>query len=368
MALDPYAVFVLIGALAAWILAPVVYFTAPHRQANRFLAVLLFFEATAQTSVGIGQLLPAPSSPVGQGLQGVFVVSVVLLPVLYVLFLSTLRSSLVAWLKPRRVRVGLGAVGLTAAPLVLLLSEPSPLGSPPSIVELAVFAVFGAVAVFGLIVAASVYRRVEPGTLERRQAGAYLAAFGSRDGLFVAFFLLAFLGAATGLPVGDKAGWLPPAATLLFVVFMAYGILRTQLFDIDLKIRWTVKQSTVAAAFLAVFFVVSEGAAAFLGQRLDSTYLGIGAAALLVFAMAPLQRLAGRVADRAVPGARPLEEMEADERRNLYASMVRTAFQDGTLDPQERVLLAELRGRLGLSTDEAETLEVDVAREQRAAR
>lgn len=368
MALDAYTVFILIGALAAWILALVVYFTAPHRQANRFLAVLLFFEATAQTSVGLGQLLSAASTPAGYGLQGVFLVSVVLLPVLYLLFLSTLTSPLVAWLKPTRVRIGLGAVGLTAAFLVLLVSQPRPPGSPRSIVELTVFAVFGAVAVFGLIVAASAYRRVEPGTLERRQAGAYLAAFGSRDGLFVLFFLLAFLGAATGFPLGEQAGWLPPAATMLFVAFMAYGILRTQLFDIDLKIRWTVKQSTVAAAFLAVFFVVSEGAAAFLGERLDSTYLGIGAAALLVFAMAPLQRLAGAVAQRAVPGARPVAEMDADERRRLYAGMVRTAFQDGTLDPQERVLLAELRGRLELSTDEAEALEVDVAREQGSTR
>ena len=35
--------------------------------------------------------------------------------------------------------------------------------------------------------------------------------------------------------------------TLLAIPLIAYGILRTKLFDIDLRIRWTIKQSTVAA-------------------------------------------------------------------------------------------------------------------------
>lgn len=33
--------------------------------------------------------------------------------------------------------------------------------------------------------------------------------------------------------------------TFLAVPLIAYGILRTQLFDIDLRIRWTIKKSTL---------------------------------------------------------------------------------------------------------------------------
>lgn len=33
---------------------------------------------------------------------------------------------------------------------------------------------------------------------------------------------------------------------------IAYGILRGQLFDIDLRIRWTIKQSTLAGAIVAI--------------------------------------------------------------------------------------------------------------------
>lgn len=57
--------------------------------------------------------------------------------------------------------------------------------------------------------------------------------------------------------------------TLFAVPLIAYGILRTQLFDIDLRIRWTIKQSTVASAFVAMFYVVSEGADRLLSSELE---------------------------------------------------------------------------------------------------
>lgn len=41
---------------------------------------------------------------------------------------------------------------------------------------------------------------------------------------------------------------------LVYVVLVSYGVLTAQLFDIDFRIRWTVRQSTVAAAFVAVYF------------------------------------------------------------------------------------------------------------------
>jgi hypothetical protein len=46
--------------------------------------------------------------------------------------------------------------------------------------------------------------------------------------------------------------------------------LRTQLFDIDLRIRWTIKQSTLAAVFVAIVYLVSEGADRLLSSELGS--------------------------------------------------------------------------------------------------
>jgi len=88
--------------------------------------------------------------------------------------------------------------------------------------------------------------------------------------------------------------------TLVAVPLIAYGILRSHLFDIDLRIRRTLKQSTVAAAFVAIIYLMSEGA-----SRLPSSELGnvagLLAAALVVFFLAPLQRFADRVASAAMP-------------------------------------------------------------------
>ena len=70
--------------------------------------------------------------------------------------------------------------------------------------------------------------------------------------------------------------------TLLAVPLIAYGILRTQLFDIDLRIRWTIKQSTVAAVFVTVFYLVSEGADRLLESEFG-TIAGLFASAVVVF-------------------------------------------------------------------------------------
>ena len=58
--------------------------------------------------------------------------------------------------------------------------------------------------------------------------------------------------------------------TLISVPLIAYDILRSQLLDIDLGIRWTIKQSTLAAAVVAIFFMISEGANRFLSAELGA--------------------------------------------------------------------------------------------------
>jgi hypothetical protein len=163
-------------------------------------------------------------------------------------------------------------------------------------------------------------------------------------------------GAALGT-VGPQYG----LARLLMVALLAYAILRHQLLGIDVKVKWTLKQSTVAAAFIGVFFVVSESAASFLSGSVGP-YLGIAAAGLLVFALAPLQHAAQRVADRAMPGVKAAGAMSRDERAQLFRAMAGSAWADGTLTRDERRMLGELREELGLSTDEAERIEREVAR------
>lgn len=159
-------------------------------------------------------------------------------------------------------------------------------------------------------------------------------------------------------PVPGDAG-LNGAMRLVTVAILAYAILRHQLLEIDVKVRWGIRQSTLAAAFVGVFFVVSEGAQSVFATTANSELLGIAAAGLLVFALAPLQQAAERLASAAVPGAKPVGEMTRDERGEVYRAMARAAWQDGALDRSERALLLELRNRLGLSGAEAERLEAE---------
>jgi hypothetical protein len=146
-------------------------------------------------------------------------------------------------------------------------------------------------------------------------------------------------------------------ARILAVLVLGYAILRRQLLGLDLKVKWTIKQSTVAAAFIGVFFVVSEGATTFFQQAGLGPYLGIAAAGLLVFAIAPLQRAADRVASAAMPGVKSPAQMTSDERCRAYAELARVAWADGNLSSDERDLLDAARQQLGIGVEDAQRLE-----------
>jgi hypothetical protein len=133
---------------------------------------------------------------------------------------------------------------------------------------------------------------------------------------------------------------------LALPVLVGYAIVRHQLFDLDVRLRWTVKQSTVAAVFLGVFFVVSNGVQTFF-QSAIGPYLGIVAAGGLVFALAPLQRLADRVAQRAVP--LPVTK----DAHATYRDAVELALADGLVNRAEERALARLATQLGLDPERA---------------
>jgi hypothetical protein len=171
--------------------------------------------------------------------------------------------------------------------------------------------------------------------------------------LTASFAVRPLLGPATG----GGPGLLYGSARLLTVLLLAYAILRQQLFGLDIKVKWTLKQSTVAAVFIGVFFVVSESASTFFAASGLGPYMGIAAAGLLVFAMAPLQRAAERVASAAMPGVKGPAEMSRDERLGFYREHLRLAYADGVVDRGERSLLLHARERLGLSTEDAERAE-----------
>jgi hypothetical protein len=123
----------------------------------------------------------------------------------------------------------------------------------------------------------------------------------------------------------------------------------------SMRRRWTIRQSTLAAAVVTIIYMISEGADRFLSSELGN-FVGLLAAAVVVFFLAPLQRLAERVASAAVPKTQNTPEYAAFRKLQVYEAAVAEALQGG-ISQKERALLARLRDSLGISTVDAETLE-----------
>ena len=114
-----------------------------------------------------------------------------------------------------------------------------------------------------------------------------------------------------------------------------------------------------AITFVALFFVVSELAATLFSERMG-TVLGIMAAGALLFALAPLQRVAERVADAAMPRVKETDESRMVRKREVYRAAVESALHDGVVTARERDVLATLAHQLGLSAGDARALEGEV--------
>ena len=199
----------------------------------------------------------------------------------------------------------------------------------------------------------------------RARARAFTVAFGFRDVCWgfaygSAIWMIFFQAYAV---VDTEASGLPyvmyALGTLFAVPLITYGILRTHLFDIDLRIKWTIKQSTLAATIVTLIFVLTEAADRFLSAELGS-FAGLFAAALVVFFLAPLQRFAERVSAVAMPNTKNTPEYIAFRKMQVYEAAVTEAQLDAGISPKERALLTRLRDSLGISEEDALAIERDL--------
>jgi len=111
-----------------------------------------------------------------------------------------------------------------------------------------------------------------------------------------------------------------------------------------------------AGIFVALIFLISEGASTFLSAELGNV-AGLLAAAVVMFFLAPLQRFAERVASRAVPNTNNTPEYVSYRKMKVYEAAVAEAQQEGGISTKERLLLNRLRDSLGISSADAEMLE-----------
>lgn len=205
---------------------------------------------------------------------------------------------------------------------------------------------------------------------ERERARAFTLAFGMRDVIWTltfAYFTAAWYG-LIGQGLEDLPGryntypvLLPLSyelAVIFYVPLVAYGVLRVQLFDIDLRIKRTLKRGTVAAAFVATFFVISEFAGNYLSSRFG-TVLGIMGTGALMFFLDPIQRGAERLSNAAMPNTLDTPEYESFRKLQVYDSALRAALEDGHVSARQRRVLDSMIESMGINRNIAQRMEAD---------
>jgi len=354
----------LVAIATCWSLAVVLYRVSTTGSVARKLAVLLVVEGFTLVSAGFPEFaFDMPDSffeshPVVDMFLGVVhLLGDIAMVALYPPFLAlALNTKLTRPFLNKRVRIGLAISAIVIAVVFIF--------SPPKIGETLLYSVMTLVFIYALVASIHAWRIAKRG-IARERAGIFALAFGLRDlGWSLSYAIFAWLVWTqpewTGM---TDIAWLGKfvyaLGTLLAVPLIAYGVLRTQLFDIDLRIRWTIKQSTVAGVFVAVMFVISEGASQFLSDELGSV-VGLLAAGVLMFFLTPLQTFAERVATAAMPNTKNTPEYKAFRKMQVYEAAVSEAQAEGGVSNKERALLVHLRNSLGISESDAEAIEIEL--------
>jgi hypothetical protein len=220
---------------------------------------------------------------------------------------------------------------------------------------------------YGLFATVLSWRRAETPLLRRRN-GLLALALGTRDVFwgwlfFVVVGTTAMYGATPPVEYLKLGLWnlqFAAAGLVLYVLLLAYGIATEHLFDIDLKVKWTLQRGTVATAYVTAFFVVSEGTAAFLSDRLG-TVVGLSVTGLLLFALAPIQRAAERLSDTAMPHVHDTPEFRKFRKLEIYGEAFSDSRRNGGPSAVQRVALDRLREELELSGADTNQLEARLA-------
>ena len=352
----------------AWALAAVVLVTGPGARRDRLLALLLFVEGLSW-GTGSGFLYLVESAKVAWVLQAIFTSAFIALPACYLAFIGTLPTPLARPLRSRAGLAALVAATLAAEAFWLTHRELFIAGMVPAwygiwdakLTTATVWSLnlFGAVDVMALVTSLSAWRRAAPGSPARKQASAFAVAFGVHDvGLFV--FTLLLPGHLVPPPPSGRTSDLVIIAgadctTIAFVLLVSYGILKVQLFDIDLRIKVGLRRSTVAAIFMAAFLVVEQIVQLYLAGL--GLLIGGLTAGLLVFFLDPIHRFAESLAHTAMPKVSATPEYLAWRKLEVYRAALEGLYQDGVISDKERVTLERLRIKLGIEAADAMAIE-----------
>ena len=145
---------------------------------------------------------------------------------------------------------------------------------------------------------------------------------------------------------------------------MTYGILRTQLFDIDLHLLAGLRRGALAAIVLFAFFTASELAQELVSEEFGYVF-GALAAAALIFVHKRVEHVAESFSKAVLPGVESSPAYVAFRKLEVYADAVEAAYEDGEISSADRAILKRLTTKLGVAAQDAAHIEED-ARQARS--
>lgn len=355
-----------VAALLNWALAAAVHSLGRGSRWAKPLAALLVLEGFFQLAIAaISYGDPAERYGAGIG----FPLAISVLPWVYLLFLGAVDTRLTAPLRKARARqvlaagaVVFGLVGAGFGIVSLVLGERFP--------ESAFFLIgaflllYVSVLLFGLVAALVALRNSPRGTATHDRAVAFAWAFGLRDVLSI-FGITASFFTPPERPDGvltffDAPELLTAVGAILFALLLTYGILRTQLFDLDLRVKVGISRTTVISIILVAVFVVAKIAENYLSRTVGFVAGSIVAGSML-FLVPRLNKIGDKVANSALPAVQPTPVYLAFKKLEVYRSAVEAAHETGGVTDKERATLDRLRDKLQLTSQDAAAVEQEVA-------
>ena len=353
------------GFIVAWCCAIVVLRTAPKRTLNRRLSLILLLEGTFSAGL-IGVLFFFENQAIVTALVTVGMAAMFALPFQYLAFLAiALDSPLVVPFRTPLARNVLNAASVMVTILVfarpeLFFSELYNPGWAPwnfKFVHIGQWAAQfqGIVYLFGLVAALSAFFRTKKGSVARNLAMWFAIAFGFRD-IYAGIVQLLY---PLIRPVPFWGDFIyNPGQALVFATYtllLAYAVLRSQLFDIDLKVKFVLRHSTVVAMIAGGFIVASEILESLV--PVSGTTLSIAVAVAILVMLRPMHRFALRMTDGLMSSVQNTPEY-LDARKNaVYRAALEGAVEDRIVTEMERRILDRLREELGISPDDAAAIE-----------
>lgn len=352
-----------LGAVVALALAVVVLRTNARATANRRLAAVLALEALFVSILTWGASRYGGESGLPHVPSVMAQATLVAISCAYLALLSILDTPLVRPLRSKATTPILACVVLAVLVTGLVWGTPAENVDHPMVALNGVLATTMVVGVgaFGIASTYSAYRRTRPRTAARKRAGTLLAAFATRDSLWVLSIAGGLLFSNLGRDDVGNFFWsdAPGLIVLTYVPLLAYAILKTQVFDIDLKIKLGIQRSTVVTIVAVVSVIVGKLVDRY-AQAQWGWVAGIGVAVGMLFFTRGLSRVGDKVARAAMPNVENTSRYVEFRKMEVYKTAVESALEGGEPTPKERHTLERLRANLGIPHEDATAIERDL--------